>query len=487
MKLKLSRRQEEQGSLLLVALMVAGIAGVTLGSYLMMTQTQNVSIHRSQTWNTVLVTGEAGVEDGLQLINRYAGTLEPSQLFRWTNTATYEGWSNPYGSTYYIRRNIEETVSSGTVTNWYEVWIFNTNNEPAVLAVGHVPSGYLASASTAQPLLATIGPLVATPTAQPTINRKIFVKTRYDPLFVVAMAATDRINLNGNNINTDSFDSSNPLYSNNGFYPYGNPSRTRDHGDVATDLAVIDALNLGNANIRGRVRTGPGTNTIYIGANGSVGDRAWVTGGTHGIQEGYSATDFNVAFPTVSYPDVSDWMTPNHSDVTISNVHYQYVIDEPGDYFIPYPGLTSSLYIDVPTNELVRIKMNYSTSLGGNDVIRIAPTGARVRMYTAGPSFTLSGGAFIDNMSGFAQNFYLFGLPTCRTISWGGNANFYGGIYAPQADFSLGGGGNDWWDFVGASVTRTVTMTGHYRFHFDENLAKIGPSRGFIPVAWQEL
>jgi len=29
-------------------------------------------------------------------------------------------------------------------------------------------------------------------------------------------------------------------------------------------------------------------------------------------------------------------------------------------------------------------------------------------------------------------------------------------------------------------------MNGHFNFHFDENLARIGPGRGYIPVSWNE-
>src|SRR2546423_1308391 len=57
--------RREQGSVLLVSLVVAAIMAITLASYLAMTQAQNVSVIRSQTWNTALVLTEAGVEDGL--------------------------------------------------------------------------------------------------------------------------------------------------------------------------------------------------------------------------------------------------------------------------------------------------------------------------------------------------------------------------------------------------------------------------------------
>jgi hypothetical protein len=92
-------------------------------------------------------------------------------------------------------------------------------------------------------------------------------------------------------------------------------------------------------------------------------------------------------------------------------------------------------------------------------------------------SFSLGGGAWIDNASGHAERLYLFGLPTCTSITFGGNGSFCGCVYAPEAAFNLGGGGNDTQDFVGSSVTKTVTLNGHYNFHFDEYLKYIGPTR----------
>jgi arabinogalactan endo-1,4-beta-galactosidase len=57
----------------------------------------------------------------------------------------------------------------------------------------------------------------------------------------------------------------------------------------------------------------------------------------------------------------------------------------------------------------------------------------------------------------------------------------------PQISCStLGGGGNDKKDFIGASVTKSVKMNGHFNFHYDEYLRTIGPGRGYIPIAWAE-
>jgi hypothetical protein len=106
-------------------------------------------------------------------------------------------------------------------------------------------------------------------------------------------------------------------------------------------------------------------------------------------------------------------------------------------------------------------------------------------MYMAGSQFKVAGNG-IANDTGNAGSFLYFGLPTNTAIDFGGNAGFTGAIYAPQADFSLGGGGSDEIDFIGASVTKSVKMNGHFNFHYDENLANIGPGRGFIPTSWAE-
>ena len=104
------------------------------------------------------------------------------------------------------------------------------------------------------------------------------------------LAAIQTIDFKGNNINTDSFDSSNPLYSTNGLYPAGKSSMIRSNGDVCSDATIISSITAGNANIWGKARTGPG-GTVAFGPNG------YSTGGTY--------NDFNVIFPDVILPTAS--------------------------------------------------------------------------------------------------------------------------------------------------------------------------------------
>lgn len=485
MKIRIIKTPKTQGSVIVISMLTAAIIGITLASYLILTEVHNVSIARSQSWNSTMALTEAGVEDGLQLVNRFAGSFE--DLPKWVNYATESGW-DVSGNVFHVKRYMPQLNAAGeVVTNnleYYEAWVTNANNRPTIYAYG-VGAWTHQFASGPQPIFAQVGgsPAVARP-----LERQVYVQTKLDPLFAVAMAAIETIDLKGNNISTDSFDSSDSNYSNNGLYPLGQINKTKDNGNVCTDLALINSLNVGNANIKGHVSTGPGKRTISIGPNGSVGDKAWVEGGSKGIKDGWSSTDFNVVFPDVILPDTT-WLPLTPGPYLVDGTNYQYVIDKKGDYYVP--TLTGSLLVKVlPTSSdpspLVRLKINNSVILSGQNVIRLADTGARLVIFMAGPVFSMTGQAYIDNPSGRAERFYLFGLPTCTSIVFGGNANFYGGVYAPQAVFTLGGGGVDTWDFVGSSVTKSVTMNGHYNFHYDEDLSRNGPGRAYVPVSWKE-
>jgi hypothetical protein len=74
------------------------------------------------------------------------------------------------------------------------------------------------------------------------------------------------------------------------------------------------------------------------------------------------------------------------------------------------------------------------------------------------------------NISGNAGTFQLYGLPSTTSISWTGNANYLGVIYAPSADLALGGGGSNLYDYQGGVAAKSISLNGHFAVHFDENL-----------------
>jgi hypothetical protein len=118
----------------------------------------------------------------------------------------------------------------------------------------------------------------------------------------------------------------------------------------------------------------------------------------------------------------------------------------------------------------------------GGSYIQIAPGGS-LKLYVGGGSAKLT----TVNTDGNANTFQYYGLPANTSLEWGGNAEYVGTIYAPKAAFTLGGGGNNVYDFQGACMVWSVVMNGHFKFHYDENLAKNGPLRGYIVTDWREL
>ena len=106
----------------------------------------------------------------------------------------------------------------------------------------------------------------------------------------------------------------------------GQLAKIKDSGDVVTDYTIINSLNVGNAKIRGQVKTGP-NGSISIGPGGSVGDKAWVDGGTTGIKPGWSGDDMNVRFEDAYLPAVAVGCQPqpNQQGVKINGTTYDYV------------------------------------------------------------------------------------------------------------------------------------------------------------------
>lgn len=459
MKTLLLAKRRQCGNVLLASLIISGILGLTLASYLIMTQAQYRSVVRSQVWNASMTLTEAGIEDGLAMINKYNGNV--ASLYQWTNDVVSENWTS-LGNNIYCTRRYVSTDNWGT--NYYDVYILNQNNRPVVTAIGVASWMNAYSSASPQAYFATAG-ANTTSTSARTAKRTVTVRTVSDPLFAVAMAAVQNIDLHGNGVRTDSYDSADPNYSINGLYPVGQTSMIRSNGDVCTTATITNSLNSGNANIHGKAKTGP-NGSVTMGPNGYV---------TGGIDD-----DFNVKFPDVVLPTAL-WVPVSTVSITVGGITYPNNVLNNGDYLLN--GLSSSLYIG--SNVTCRIRITGNVNLAGTREIRIAQ-GAKVEIFMQGATFRVTGNGVVND-NGNPTSLAYYGLPSNTSAQFNGNGGFVGTIYAPQAHFSLGGGGNDPKDFIGASVTKSVQMNGHFNFHYDENLRRIGPARGYIPVAWAEV
>ena len=421
------QRSNERGGILLIVLISSLIMGITLASYLQYTSTQTRSIMRSQAWNTAIPIAEAGIEEALAHLNRNG-----------TNRIT-DGWVLAPDGTNVVKERVLGDAK-------YRVFINILKEPPVVLAEAYVKL----------------------PGKEEYMRpRVIRTGTKVDALFSKSLVAKDGIDMNGNNVATDSFDSSDPAYNTGGRY---DSAKAKDNGDVATNGQVI---NVGNADIYGKVATGPG-GTVNVGSNGSVGSKAWHAAGRSGIEPGWARDDMNMEFPDVQVPFTTGWSVGSSGgNLTVGS----------GDY-LQNGGLSLGGQKKLVVTGNARLYVKGNLSFSGQAYIEIQP-GASLELYVGGASASLSGNG-IMNLNQTASTFSYWGLPGNTSISLSGNAAFTGTIYAPQASLHMGGGGGNSYDCVGAAIVDSVQMNGHFKFHYDEALGKFGPRKGYLISSWNE-
>src|SRR5512144_2120028 len=81
------------GSVLIAGLIICGLIGITLASYLVMLRSQRFTVARSQAWNGALAMAEAGVEEALSQLNPLVPA--PAAVDRSAN-----GWGSPVNNIY---------------------------------------------------------------------------------------------------------------------------------------------------------------------------------------------------------------------------------------------------------------------------------------------------------------------------------------------------------------------------------------------------
>jgi hypothetical protein len=437
MKAYLTNAGKKRGSVLVCVMVIVFLLGLGLASYLTLMRHQHLSVVRSQAWNAALAMAEAGIEEALAQLN-------PSALLFSTNiNRGANGWSLSLDGMYHApRRNFSE--------GYYDVAI-TADVYPRIYATGYV----------------TI-PAIST-----TVARKVVVNTAERGIFRAAMAARVNIDLKGNNIWTDSFDSLDPNYSTGGLY---DPAKRKAGGDVATAAGLI---NVQNADVRGTLYTGPVGN-VAIGSEGSVGDLSWPVGG--GLQDGHWKNDFNMDFPDV-LPPYQSGLAPTTWDDKVNGTNYTLLGN--GNYMVDNakPLKFSSGDVILVTGR-AKLYVTGDFIMGGQSQIIITP-GASLQLYVGGQNAEFQ----TINNGGNCATFSYFGLPGNTSINLAGNSLLLGTIYAPNAALTLAGSGDPKtpFDFQGACAVNTIKLNGHFNFHFDENLKRKGPVRGYQITAWSEI
>lgn len=473
MKTNQTQTKSNRGSALVITMSVVSLAVLALAGYLITIQSQLTSVSRSQTWNATISLAEAGMEEGMAMIN-YGYPNPQSDRWAWTNYLGAAGWTvngttatkttYVYGSNYYVA-SID--WSSGTA--------------PVISSAGVVsynPIPWVFSALRQKPFLGAAGVGVTTYT-NVSLGRKIQASTVFTPLFNAAIVCKSTFDMKGYNCLVDSFDSTDPSHSVGGMY---SAALREANGNVATDSVLTNSINVGNGKIYGSVFTGPGSQQacVDIGPQGVVGDTSYIAfpknSGT--IEPGHWTGNYNMYIPDIVAPNTSGWA---NSLPTSSNG------------VITLTGTTSYVISTLPSTPFVLSGYNTIWVNGhGSWSLSVIPTnGGSLTLYLgkstgSGDSFGWAGNGTC-NTNGFAKNLQIYGLPSLTSVDFHGNAGWTGVLYAPEAAFVGGGGGNNSQDTSGAIVVNTVSQSGHWNFHYDQSLTNAGPSRGWTASGWKEI
>lgn len=430
MKIRVHKRHPDSlGSILLGALVIGGLLGVSLAGYLKLVSFENRLSSRSQLWNMAMPVAESGIDEALAHLNS-------------TNNLYSNNWSIDDSTGCYVKTNWLTTNS------FYFVTISNALNLPVIRSEGYVRDSISSN----------------------WIVRRVMVIVRRGSPFFRAMLSVNDIRANGNRLTVDSFDSTDPMYSLNGAYT---SARRKDNGDIGSIFGNID---IGNADIYGRAGVGP-NGKIYVGAQGSIGSNAWHAAGYKGIQPGMASYDLTAVIQD-TYPPYSTGLAPTSGQV--NGVNYEYLLGS-GNYYL------SSLQLSGQQKVLVTgqatLFVNGPIKFSGQSTLIIA-TNASLKLYVNGTADLTGQGVLNANNS--STNFFLIGLPGCTSIDLRGNSTMRGIVYAPYANFSLRGGGNNDEDFVGAVVCKSVNMRGHFNFHYDEAIRNLQWNSTCQVVSWTE-
>lgn len=369
--MKFELKKKEQGSVLIWGLVVGGVAGITLASYLTLISNRYAMTSRSMDWNQAMPVLEAGIEEGMTHVQDDNGYPAANG---WT-----QGTVN--GQTVYTK---QRSFSDGS---YYYVTIYNeTETNPIIYSSGFVPS----------PVNSKGG----------YISRMVKVTTSHPKIFNNAVAATGPISMSGNNPVVDSYSSC--------LGPYGAGNSFGTNGSIATDDQAAGAISVGNANVYGTVITGPG-GTVTTGPNGSAGSDAW-NGSHSGVESGWSSDTMNVSFQSNSPPEGGPFLAP--SVVTnavvltggtneMSSLSQTMIVTAPSVLYVTGNiSLSGTSYIQINSNASLTLIMGGNATIGGNGII---------------------------NGTGIPENMNLVGLNSTTSISFTGNAIFVGTINAPQA------------------------------------------------------
>jgi hypothetical protein len=533
--MKIFRHNNETASVMVLGLITSAVLMVGLASYISLIQAQNNAVMRSQTWNAAIPAAEAGIEDALAHLNtigdKYRGTngyaLNEDGLFtvsRELNGLRYTvGIDRSNQPAIYATGYVHAPKGGGEISRVIRVQTTRANSGMRGLVA---INGITMNGSTEADSFDSENPLYS--------NHGVYDPTkRKDGSFVGAV--TGNVDTGGGKVygymatgpngqgtgNAGDFawltshSGTQPGHYQKDFNVYYPPVDEPFSGGAAfpaTGATIVTTnYSYGTVMITTNVypspapasgvttrttnyitttypigKSGVTTNTTFTSSKtfpglgtyvGNVVQRVVTSGNPSGRGTWYDYQAITgYSYPTTVYTYAQDTTT-----MTTTSATYEYALGT-GNYQMQSLSMTGGKLI--VTGDAV-LYVTGDVSMTGQAQLIVAPGGS-LKIYVAGSSANFGGNGIL-NQSGDTTKFTYFGLPGNTSLGLSGNSSFTGTFYAPNANFALNGGGNNDYDFAGASVTKTVSMHGHFKFHYDERLGRVvGPVR-YRAASWNEL
>lgn len=449
--------RSERGSLLIVAMLLCAIIGISLASYLQLSRNSLTISNRALYSNAAMNLAENGLEESMYNINQMVA--DPS----WTWT----GWT-PDGSSNARRKWTGYTFDQ------------NATGEVRVYAFNYL--GVSAPKFVARSIITLGG------ASSRTIEKWVEVQLRKTSKFSNGLVAKESLRFNGNNASVDSWNSE--------FLPDGTARGTpvgyaaahrNDNGSIGSISVAVGAVAVNNADIWGYASTGGALPSV--GSNGLIGPFG-TSSGTMNMS--HVSTDFSASFDPVSNP------TGGTTIAAIGNSDLPLTLGTAGTSTVwRMPSISSSgnssKVLTINGNVTIVLTNTAGSSaldMSGQSSIVIAP-GSKLIIYTEGDiSMTGNGVANGGTTAATANqpiNFQIYGTSTSTTTSQSigikGNGALSGIVYAPNANVTINGNG----DVCGSVVAKNITLTGNAAFHYDESLANFGGGNPYRVSRWSEL
>ncbi len=426
--------------MLIVALLLAALIAIGLGSYLNL----NLSSARlaRHTFNrfAALNLAETGAEEAVWSFNR----VQTGDRAAWT------GWEDDGTSAW---RKFTGFDLGANTQGWVKVFVDRVTPAP-----GTQPK-VVAQSSVQAP-----GGLAATRLLEVTLRRR--------SLFATGIVAKESVVFSGAVASVDSWNSDPDGDPATAPVPYAAAVR-RDRGTVASTAVASSAVIVNQANIWGYVATGGAE--PQVGSNGSV--RGSDTPAGVKLDPRRISTDFNADFFVIPPPLDGTILAAVPPILGVAGTKTRWRVAS-----LALSGRETLTILGDVTLILTTAGTDALTLTGNSSII--VPAGAKLTIFIEGHMKLAGNGLANANLQ--PASCLIFGVnprPHGQTLEIAGNGALKCAVYAPNADVRILGNG----DVMGAIVACQVTLVGNAAFHYDESLAAMDTNQPFSIAKWREL